>query len=119
MTNLVKPRPYSKLACSLVFELAGPKYRAKISIFSGAGWILSLLVLPWVNLAIPHFRYCQLLVTGYEAVFALFLWKLPESPRWLLSRGKFEEAEKLITKIATINRKPNDDIRRKMTQLKQ
>jgi len=46
----------------------------------GWRWMLGVLVLPSV-------------------VFALLLWPLPESPRWLMKRGRREEAEATLARI--------------------
>ncbi|ODM94867.1 Solute carrier family 22 member 1 [Orchesella cincta] len=38
----------------------------------------------------------------------IYLWYLPESPRWLLSIGKHEQASKILYKIAEANNKSED-----------
>lgn len=47
-----------------------------------------------------------ILVMGANTVFCHSLFRiLPESPRWLLSNGKLDEGNKIIRKIAKVNRK--------------
>lgn len=103
----------------LVFELVGPSYRASVSILSEMGWCVSVLLLPIANYLIPHFRYMQLTVFGYELIFLIWLWRLPESPRWLLTHDRFDEAAKLITKTAkALNKLSDTEIDRKLAKLR-
>lgn len=103
----------------LVFELVGPSYRASISIASETGWCISNLLLPICQYFIPHFRYMQLCVFGYELIFLIFLWQLPESPRWLITHDRFDEAAELITKTAKSSKQMSDaDIDRKMMKFR-
>lgn len=102
-----------------VFELVGPSYRATISIVSEIGWIISILLLPIAHYFLPHFRYMQLTVFGYELIFLIWLWRLPESPRWLITHDRFDEAAKLITKTAkALNKLSDTEINRKLEKFR-
>lgn len=54
-------------------------------------------------LIIPHVGWRAMFIVG--GVAAIIVWwmrkKLPESPRWLESRGRHDEADKLLTEIET------------------
>lgn len=58
---------------------------------------ITYLIRDWVYLSyatcVPFFLYY------------LYWFFLPESPRWLLAKGKFEEASKILENLARMNRK--------------
>ncbi|MGF9648813.1 MFS transporter [Pseudarthrobacter oxydans] len=74
------------------------RYLGLLGIFGGFGVSLSSLVGFWV---IPAFSWRAMFIIG--GVGALIAWwlrrSMPESPRWLESRGRHEEAEAVLQKI--------------------
>lgn len=48
------------------------------------------------------------LIAGLHLPFVHgFIFRLvPESPRWLMQRGRYEEADKILKKVARINKRP-------------
>ncbi|KAG7227361.1 hypothetical protein INR49_000366 [Caranx melampygus] len=55
---------------------------------------------------IRDWRLAQLITAAPFALIAIYIWFIPESARWLLERGKIEEAKQLISKVAAINKRP-------------
>uniref|UniRef100_A0A3B5BB97 Solute carrier family 22 member 13-like n=1 Tax=Stegastes partitus TaxID=144197 RepID=A0A3B5BB97_9TELE len=53
---------------------------------------------------VRNWRLAQLISTAPFALVVMYIWFIPESARWLLNRGRTEEAKKLIVKAAAINK---------------
>lgn len=87
-------------------EMTTPKYAVLLSTVASLGWNIGELLFVFAAYFIRDWFPLQLVCFGPAAV-VLFLWSvLPESPRWLASKGKFEKAEKVFHKIAAKNKRP-------------
>uniref|UniRef100_A0A2A4K7D5 Major facilitator superfamily (MFS) profile domain-containing protein n=1 Tax=Heliothis virescens TaxID=7102 RepID=A0A2A4K7D5_HELVI len=85
-------------------EFVGPKYRVLTSatctsmfaagqvILGGVAWLIE----PWRYMILALHIPCFLIITYY--------WVLSESARWLLSKKKFDEARKVLLRVANRNR---------------
>lgn len=93
---------------SAIDELIPARMRGRVNLaINGSFWLgaalgaaLSLVLLdPRVLGAARGWRVCFLLGAVFAAVIILVRRHVPESPRWLLSRGRAAEAEKVVRQI--------------------
>jgi len=90
------------VAVTLVSEFSPAKHRGKFLVllesFWAIGWLLAALI---SYIIIPRFGWQTAFYIGsLPALYVFYLWKsIPESPRYLASKGKFIEAEAIVKKI--------------------
>ncbi|KAK7695787.1 hypothetical protein QCA50_000424 [Cerrena zonata] len=91
-------------ASSMIGELAYPKERARMGSLFNSSWFIGAIVAAGVTLgtfAMPTnwgWRIPSILQVCPSALQLIFIWFLPESPRWLIAKGRGEEAYAILTK---------------------
>ncbi|KAK2895666.1 hypothetical protein Q8A73_015154 [Channa argus] len=88
----------------LVTEWSGVSKRSWGSCLSQIFGAVGQCLLAGVIYGIRDWRLAQLITAAPLTLAGISTWFIPESARWLLHRGKTEEAKQLITKVAAINK---------------
>src|SRR5690606_37774550 len=89
------------VASTYVSEFAPARIRGRLIVllaaFWAVGWTASALIGYFVIPASSDGWRCAFALGAIPAVYALIVrWGLPESPRWLASRGRIGEAERVV-----------------------
>ena len=94
----------------LSVELVGYKFTAISSVIINIPFVAGGLIQIGIAYFFRDFR--TLLKVSFLPPFALiFLWFLiPESPRWLISKGRFSEAKKILLSASKVNGHPLTEI---------
>lgn len=87
----------------IMVEWVGPKWRVYISTLGSLGWLVGYCSMPWIAAYFLHFRHMQLFVCLYETFIIIWLIWLPESPRWLLTHKRFDQAYQALLTAAKFN----------------
>uniref|UniRef100_A0A673J5D0 Solute carrier family 22 member 3-like n=1 Tax=Sinocyclocheilus rhinocerous TaxID=307959 RepID=A0A673J5D0_9TELE len=89
----------------LITELVGVEYRRTVGVTYQMFFSLGILILPLLAYFIPNWRWLQVVFTIPYICFLTYYWFIPESPRWLLSQNKRNEALEITKAIAKENKK--------------
>ncbi|XP_044150190.1 solute carrier family 22 member 13-like isoform X1 [Bufo gargarizans] len=104
----------------LVAEWVGPSQRAYATITGHTCFAIGLMVLAGIGYAIRNWRLLQIACSAPSALLVFYIWFLPESPRWLLTKGKNEKAKDLLHKAARMNKRElSEDILKEVKEQKQ
>ncbi|XP_052244559.1 organic cation transporter protein-like isoform X1 [Dreissena polymorpha] len=84
-------------------ELVGPSYRVAAGIIINFFWCFGLYALCLIAFLVRSWYPLQLALACPSVILILHIWLLPESPRWLMSKGRFQEANRILHKCAKVN----------------
>ncbi|KAL0966562.1 hypothetical protein UPYG_G00296820 [Umbra pygmaea] len=73
--------------------------------FGGVGQVLLACMVFFIR----DWRVAQFIIAAPTAIVAVYIWFIPESARWLLDRGRTEEAKELILRVAAVNKRTVPD----------
>lgn len=90
----------------LVLEYVAPKYRTRITNLSFAIFFTTgAVALPWISLACGYWKKVALATSLPMALAVIAPFIIPESPRWLLTKGRTDDAVNKVLNIARVNKK--------------
>ncbi|XP_016941857.1 organic cation transporter protein [Drosophila suzukii] len=95
----------------LLMEIVGPKKREVVAILYQLPFNIGHASLAVFAYFIREWRWYQFSITIFSAVFVIYIWLVPESPRWLFTTGRLDKSIKILEKIAKCNRAPTETIR--------
>ncbi|KFM68451.1 Organic cation transporter protein, partial [Stegodyphus mimosarum] len=100
----------------ILTEVVGAEYRSAYCFTFKFGWVFSYMLLPGIAWLIPSWFWLQCAITVPWLILLCVFWVIPETPRWLLTHGKFHEAEEILLHAARRNKK---DIKKTKAALEQ
>uniref|UniRef100_A0A1B0DPS5 Major facilitator superfamily (MFS) profile domain-containing protein n=1 Tax=Phlebotomus papatasi TaxID=29031 RepID=A0A1B0DPS5_PHLPP len=89
----------------LALELVGPAYRSFVTVMTCTFYTFSLMMLAGITAVIDDWRALSLYTSMPFILYFLYVFLMPESPRWLLAQGRLEEALKVLETMARVNGK--------------
>ncbi|CAH1381289.1 unnamed protein product [Tenebrio molitor] len=95
----------------LVMEIIGLKWRTMFGILYQIPFNLGHGTLPLFAYFLRDWRHFHLAITVPVVLLFSYYWILPESPRWLLTVGRKEQAIRVLEKAARHNRQPSATVR--------
>ncbi|XP_038044551.1 organic cation transporter protein-like [Patiria miniata] len=81
-------------------EMMTPRNRLKGQLVCEMMWVVSIALLAPLAYALPNWRHLQLAISLFGVPIIFLTWFSYESIRWLVQRGRVEEAEKILQRIA-------------------
>lgn len=91
------------VAYVIALEMVGPKKRLVAGVGCQLFFTTGYLITAGFAYLIRDWRTLQVVITLPSFVFLLYWWFIPESARWLLTKGKSEEAKDLLQKASKEN----------------
>lgn len=101
----------------MLMEVVGSRHRSLFGVAIEFGWSTGFVLLPGIAWMIRDWFWLQLALTVPCVALLSLWWLVPESPRWLITQGKWEKAQEIMTHIAKKNGKEVNDMEGSLKKL--
>ncbi|XP_003745397.1 organic cation transporter protein [Galendromus occidentalis] len=91
------------LSFLIVAEMIGSSKRMLSSAVCNIAFSFGMMLLAYVAHLVDHWRSLKAVVSLPMLLLIAYYWVVPESPRWLISQRRIDEAEKIVRKMADSN----------------
>ena len=89
----------------LMTEILGSDARASCSMAYQSFFTVGMMLVSPISYAVPYWRHLQIAIGLLSLPMVLIISMVDESPRYLVSKGRFSKAEQCLDKIARRNGK--------------
>ncbi|XP_050418003.1 organic cation transporter protein isoform X2 [Patella vulgata] len=91
-------------------EIVGPSKRRFTGVMCNFSWCLGIFMVAMLGYYIRTWRYLHLAAAILTSQQLFYYFMVTESPRWLLTRGQLDKAQKLIKRAADVNKTIVSDV---------
>lgn len=87
-------------------EMIGGLWRSWANTLQATGWVVGYMTLPILAYCMPNMRMMEVFI-GLSSfpLLLLLMFCHPESPKWLLAKGKVSKAISILNRVASWNKK--------------
>ncbi|XP_053615863.1 organic cation transporter protein-like [Plodia interpunctella] len=103
----------------LIMETVGPDYRELLGCTYQFPFIFGHMSIPLFAYYFRDWQTYSLAMAVPQALYLGYFFVLTESPRWLVSVGRVEQATAIVKRAAAINNRPTTKIEETLTKLSQ
>ncbi|XP_068152640.1 solute carrier family 22 member 4 isoform X2 [Drosophila tropicalis] len=87
----------------IMADITGGKYRTCVSTLFEQFWSIGVMMLPGVASFWSSWSHLYMAIS-WPTVILIYLWQwIPDSPRWMIARGRVQEAKKILLQCAEMN----------------
>ncbi|XP_029644143.1 organic cation transporter protein [Octopus sinensis] len=88
----------------IVMEIIGPKYRMMFGFILHCVFSVAAILLAALSYFVRDWHHLVLIISLICLLFVPYWWFLPESVRWLMTRKKFLQVNRIMKRIAKLNK---------------
>ncbi|XP_042867655.1 organic cation transporter protein-like [Penaeus japonicus] len=87
----------------IVMEVSAPHQRSSVGSLFAIPWALGYMATPGIAYLVRAWPWLQAAFTLPMTLLLVYFWWLPETPRWLVLKGRFREALEVLSWAARVN----------------